>query len=106
MHTLGVENHRILDAHKQERAEMKMTEAELMLHNLLKDESVELTTDQLQRVKDTIQATLDLNKELEIQKTILAQNASNANSVFVSSISFPNQRHSICSSKSSRLPNL
>jgi predicted NBD/HSP70 family sugar kinase len=74
--------HRILDAHKQERAEMKMTEAELMLHNLLKDESVELTSEQLQRVKDTIQATLDLNKELEIQKAILAQNASEANSVF------------------------
>ena len=73
---------RLIIAQEEEQKLLGLTEAELILHNLLKDESVQLTKFQLDSILNSIQATIDLNKELDIQKAILAENATNANSVF------------------------
>ena len=75
---------RILEAELEKMKILKMTKAEEQLYKILKDESVGLTVEQTEAVLATIQATIDLNKELQIQKAILAENASHANEVFKS----------------------
>ena len=59
-----------------------MTKAEEMLYKALKQESVKLTKYQTDSILNSIQATIDLNEQLEKQKETLAENAKNANEIF------------------------